>query len=198
MQKAVSHLKKEDPVLSAIIQKVGPFKMQFAEPGFHSLAEAIVYQQLHGKAAATIFSRFVAAAGDPLTPDRILKLSVDKMRSVGLSMQKTSYLRDMAERTKSGQVDFAIVSNLSDEEVVEHLTQVKGVGEWTAQMFLMFNLRRHNVLPTTDFGIRTAIKQHYKLRELPKPKEMEKIARRWEPYRSIACWYLWQSLDMNK
>jgi DNA-3-methyladenine glycosylase II len=194
MRKALLHLKKSDPVMRAIIKRVGPCKMQFGEPKFHSLAEAIVYQQLNGKAAVTIFKRFAALAGDPLTPAGILKLTPDQMRSVGLSKQKSSYLFDMAERAHRGELDFSRLPEMSDEEVIEHLTQVKGVGIWTAHMFLMFTLRRPNILPTGDFGVRTAIKKHYNKRKLPKPEQMEKVAKPWAPYRSIACWYLWQSL----
>jgi DNA-3-methyladenine glycosylase II len=197
MLKALLHLKKSDPILRAIIERVGPYKMQFGEPMFHSLAEAIVYQQLNGKAAVTIFKRFATLAGDPLTPAGILKLKPEQMRSAGLSKQKTSYLFDVAERAHRGELNFVRLPHMSDDEVIEHLTQVKGVGVWTAHMFLMFTLRRPNVLPTGDFGIRMAIMKHYKKRKLPKPDLMEKIAKPWEPYRSIACWYLWQSLDVK-
>ena len=220
MRKAVLHLKKSDPLLRSIIQRVGPCRMEFGEPTFHSLAEAIVYQQLNGKAAATIFKRFTALTGDPIMPDGILKLSASELRAVGLSKQKSSYLFDMAERTQRGELDFSQLAEMTDEEVIEHLTQVKGVGVWTAHMFLMFTLQRANVLPTGDFGIRMAMHKHYLDRAakrkngaaktknkktitkalkvkitLPTPEQMEKIARRWEPYRSIACWYLWRSLD---
>ena len=171
--------------------------MTFDPPEFHSLAEAIVYQQLNGSAAFTIFKRFTALAGDPVTPQGILKLSDEQLRSVGLSKQKSSYLRDMAERAHRGELEFSKLADLSDEEVIKHLTQVKGVGVWTAHMFLMFTLRRPNILPTGDFGIQTAIRKHYRKRKMPKPLQMEKIARAWEPYRSIACWYLWRSLDIK-
>jgi 3-methyladenine DNA glycosylase/8-oxoguanine DNA glycosylase len=197
MRKAVLHLRKSDPVLRAIIERIGPYKMAFGEPVFHSLAEAIVYQQLNGKAAVTIFKRFAALAGDPLTPAGILKLKPEQMRSAGLSKQKTSYLFDMAERAHRGDLNFARLPEMSDDEVIEHLTQVKGVGVWTAHMFLMFSLRRPNILPTGDYGIRVAIQKAYKKRKLPKPELMEKIAQPWVPYRSIACWYLWQSLDVK-
>jgi len=197
MRKAVNHLKKSDPVLAAIIERVGPCRMNYDEPTFHSLAEAIVYQQLNGKAAVTIFKRFAALAGEPLTPEGIFKLTPEQMRSVGLSKQKSSYLFDMAERARRGELDFTKLAGLSDEEVIEHLTQVKGVGVWTAHMFLMFTLRRPNVLPTGDFGVQMAIKKHYNKRKLPKPAQMEKIAKPWEPYRSVACWYLWRSLDIK-
>ena len=197
MRKAVNHLKRSDPVLSAIIERIGPCLMEFGRPEFHSLAEAIVYQQLNGKAAVTIFKRFAALAGDPVTPQGILKLTDAQLRSVGLSKQKSSYLKDMAQRASRGELDFSRLPEMTDEEVIKHLTQVKGVGVWTAHMFLMFTLRRPNVLPTGDYGVQTAIKKHYKKRKLPKPDQMEKIAKRWEPYRSVACWYLWKSLDVK-
>jgi DNA-3-methyladenine glycosylase II len=197
MRKAVNHLKKSDPVLRAIIERVGPFRMEFGVPEFASLAESIVYQQLNGKAAETIFNRFAALAGEPLTPEGILKLSDEQLRSVGLSKQKSAYLKDLSVKTADGSLDFARLPELSDEEVIKHLTQVKGIGVWTAQMFLMFSLRRPDVLPTGDYGVQVAIKKHYKKRKLPKPDVMEKIARPWAPYRSIACWYLWRSLDIK-
>ena len=197
MRKAVNHLKKSDPVLRAIIERVGPCRMEFGAPEFSSVAEAIVYQQLNGKAAVTIFNRFAALAGDPLTPEGILKLSDEQLRSVGLSKQKSAYLKDLSAKTAAGLLDFARLPELSDEEVIQHLTQVKGVGVWTAQMFLMFSLRRPNVLPTGDYGVQMAIKKRYKKRKLPKPDIMEKIAKPWVPYRSIACWYLWRSLDIK-
>jgi DNA-3-methyladenine glycosylase II len=198
MRKAVNHLSKSDPILRAIIGRVGPCRMEYGPPEFHSLAESIVYQQLNGRAAETIFDRFTALAGDPVTPAGILKLSELQMRSVGLSKQKSSYLRDMAERAVRGDLDFGKLHQLSDDEVISHLTQVKGVGTWTAQMFLMFTLKRPNVLPTGDLGVQMAIKKHYNKRKLPKPLQMEKIARAWEPYRSVACWYLWRSLDLKE
>jgi len=197
MRKAIIQLKNADPVLAAIIEQVGAYRMNYDEPGFASLAEAIVYQQLHGKAAATIFKRVTDLAGLPLTPQGILKLSEAQLRGAGLSKQKLSYLRDLAEKTRSGEVQFERFSQLSDEEVIRQLTQIKGIGRWTAHMFLMFSLRRPNVLPTGDLGIQMAIRKHYRKRKLPKPAQMEKIARAWEPYRSVACWYLWRSMDMQ-
>ena len=220
MRKAVLHLKKSDPLMRALIERVGPCRMEFGEPTFHSLAESIVYQQLNGKAAATIFKRFTALTGDPVRPEGILKFSAAQLRAVGLSKQKSSYLFDMAERAQRGELDFSKLTEMTDDEVIAHLTQVKGVGVWTAHMFLMFTLQRANVLPTGDFGIRMAMHKHYLDRAakrnngiaktknkntiaktpkrkitLPTPAQMEKIAKRWEPYRSIACWYLWRSLD---
>jgi DNA-3-methyladenine glycosylase II len=171
--------------------------MEFGLPEFCSLAEAIVYQQLNGKAAVTIFKRFAALAGEPLTPDGILKLSAEQLRSVGLSKQKSAYLKDLAAKTAAGLLDFGRLTELTDEEVIRHLTQVKGIGVWTAHMFLMFSLRRPNVLPTGDYGVQMAIRKHYRKRKLPKPQDMEKIAKAWEPYRSVACWYMWRSLDIK-
>jgi len=190
-------LKKCDPVLRAIIERVGPCRMEYGPAQFSSLAEAIVYQQLNGKAAVTIFNRFVALAGEPLTPEGILRLSDEQLRSVGLSKQKSSYLKDLAAKAAGGVLDFSRLPALSDNEVIEHLTQVKGIGVWTAHMFLIFSLRRPNVLPTGDYGVQVALKKHYRKRKLPKPKDMEKIARAWEPYRSVACWYMWRSLDIK-
>jgi DNA-3-methyladenine glycosylase II len=197
MRKAINHLKKSDPVMRGIIERVGPCRMEFGEPVFHSLAEAIVYQQLNGKAAVTIFKRFTALAGEPVTPEGIVRLTGEQLRSVGLSKQKSSYLRDMAERAIRGELNFTRLPGMTDDEVIKHLTQVKGVGVWTAHMFLMFTLKRPNVLPTGDFGVRMAIKKYYNKRKLPNPLQMEKIAKAWEPYRSIACWYLWRSLDIK-
>jgi DNA-3-methyladenine glycosylase II len=197
MRKAINHLKKSDPILSAIIERVGPCRMEFGPPEFHSLAEAIVYQQLNGKAAVTIFKRFAALAGEPVLPEGILNLTDAQLRSVGLSKQKSSYLKDMAGRAARGELDFTRLPGMTDDEVIKHLTQVKGVGVWTAHMFLMFTLKRPNVLPTGDYGIQMAIKKHYKKRKMPKPEVMAKIAQPWEPYRSVACWYLWRSLDIK-
>lgn len=197
MRKAVNHLKQCDPVLAAIIERVGPCRMEYGPAEFCSLAEAIVYQQLNGKAAVTIFNRFAALAGQPLTPEGILSLTDEQLRSVGLSKQKSSYLKDLAAKTATGLLDFSRLHDLPDEEVIEHLTQVKGIGVWTAHMFLIFSLRRPDVLPVGDYGVQMAIKKHYRKRKLPKPKDMEKIARAWAPYRSVACWYLWRSLDIK-
>jgi len=196
MRKAVNHLRTADPVMTEIIGKVGPCRITFRDADFHSLARSIVFQQLNGKAAATIFDRLTAAAkADPLTPQAVLKVKPAKLREAGLSAQKSAYIRDLAERTRSGEVDFGRLPALDDEGVVEHLTQVKGVGVWTAQMILIFALKRNDVLPTADYGIRAAMKRAYSLEDLPKPVQMQEIAARWRPYRSIACWYLWRSLD---
>ncbi len=196
MRKALNHLKKADPVLGRIIERVGPYKIQYREPVFQTLVRSIVYQQLHGKAAATIFGRLAdAAKDDPITPESILRLRPQRMRALGLSTQKMTYIRELAKLTRKGEVDFERCLALEDAAVIEHLTRVKGIGVWTVQMFLIFALRRPDVLPTGDLGIRAAIKRAYELPDLPKPDEMQKIAALWRPYSSVACWYLWRSLD---
>ncbi|MBM3811064.1 MAG: DNA-3-methyladenine glycosylase 2 family protein [Acidimicrobiia bacterium] len=197
LRKVVSHLKASDPRLGAVIARVGAYKQQFSEPGFASLARCIVYQQLNGNAAATIHRRLHDACKGPLTPDAILKLRPARMRAAGLSGQKLNYIRDLARQTRSGALDFRSIHDLSDDGVIAMLTQVKGIGVWTAHMFLMFSLRRPDVLPVGDYGIRAAIKKLYGLEELPKPAEMESIAEPWRPYRSVASWYLWRSLEVE-
>jgi DNA-3-methyladenine glycosylase II len=196
MRKAIPHLKKADGVLAAIIERVGPFKMQYREPTFQVLVRSIVSQQLSGKAALTIFTRLKEAAKtDPFTPESILKLRPAKMRALGLSQQKTGYIRELARLTRDGELVFEQFPALEDAEVIERLTRVKGVGVWTAHMFLMFALRRPNVLPVGDLGVRAAIKRAYGLAELPTPAEIERLAESWHPYCSVASWYLWRSLE---
>lgn len=195
MRKAILHLKKSDPTLAAIIARVGPCRISYREPGFATLVRSIVFQQLNGRAASKIFERLIQAAGGELTPEALLKMTDAQYRAAGISPQKLGYLRDLAERTAAGEVDFAKLPTLSDGEVIEHLTRVKGVGPWTAQMFLIFALRRANIMPTNDLGVLMAIRKHYRKRKLPKPKHVLKLAKNWEPYCSIACWYLWRSMD---
>jgi len=159
--------------------------------------KSIVYQQLSGRVANVIFGRLVKAAGGKLTPENVLKLRPGRMRALGLSGQKTAYIRDLARHTRDGRVDFEELLDLPDEAVIERLTEVKGVGVWTAHMFLIFALRRVDVLPWGDLGIRAAIRKAYGLAELPQPAEMETLAARWRPYCTVASWYLWRSLEPN-
>ena len=196
MKKALSHLTRTDPTLGAIISRVGRYGIEYREPTFQTLVRAIVYQQLSGKAAKTIYDRLATAAkADPLTPESILKLRPARMRKLGLSKQKIDYIRGLARMTRDGDVSFEACAGLDDAAVIDHLTKVKGVGVWSAHMFLLFALRRHDVLPTGDLGVRVAMKRAYDLPDLPAPAEMERIAASWRPYRSIAVWYLWRSLD---
>lgn len=197
MQAAIDHLKSADPVLAALIERLGPPRIQYREPTFEILVRSIAFQQLNGKAAGTIYNRLVEAAGGKITPDSILKLRPHKMRAAGLSRQKLSYIRDLARQTRRGQVDFARLPAMPDDEVITHLTRVKGIGEWSAHMFLLFALRRPDVLPTGDFGVCNAIRKLYKKRTMPTPRQVERIAQAWHPYCSFAAWYLWRSVDLK-
>ncbi len=196
MRKAILHLKKADPVLAGIIKQVGPYGIQYTEPDFATLARSIVYQQLSGRVAMVIYDRLERASGNGrLTPEALLRLTTEEMRASGLSKQKIAYLRDLAERSASGEIDFATLAAAPDDEVLSRLTEVKGIGVWTVQMFLIFGLRRPNVLPSGDLGIRAAVKKAWRLKELPKPKEIDCMAAGWRPYCSVASWYLWRSLE---
>jgi len=196
MRHAILHLKKADPVLASIIERVGPYRIQFRDPAFSTLVRSIVYQQLSGRVAFRIFERLRDLVPDrEVTAEAVLALTVEQMRACGLSGQKTRYIRDLAERTFAGEVDFSLLPGMNDDEVIAALTQVKGVGVWTAHMFLIFALQRPDVLPVGDLGVRTAMRKAYRMRALPKPARMEKIARAWRPWCSVASWYLWRSLD---
>ncbi|MCS6951756.1 MAG: DNA-3-methyladenine glycosylase [Bryobacterales bacterium] len=196
MRKAVEHLKRADPKLAKVITEVGPYRIRYLPPNFETLAKAIVYQQLSGKVAGAIFRRLREAAGNGrLSPEAILRLDPERMRATGLSRQKIEYLRTLARCVQDGSVDLASLRHLPDQEVVRRLTQLKGVGEWTAHMFLIFALRRPDVLPAGDLGIRAAVRKLYHLPRLPSPREVESLARPWRPYATVASWYLWRSLE---
>jgi DNA-3-methyladenine glycosylase II len=200
LRKAVLHLKGADPVLRAIIERVGPYRIRYSEPAFAALARSIVFQQLNGTAAAAIWSRLEALCGVDgagLRPPAVLRLRPDKLRSAGLSAQKAAYIRDLAGKLHRGDIRLEALRDLPDDAVIAQLTQVKGIGIWTAQIFLLFALRRPNVLVEGDYGVRAAMKKAYGLPELPKPAEVRRIAGPWHPYRSAACWYLWQSLNIK-
>ena len=197
MRKALTHLRSADPVMKSIIEKVGPYKIVYREPDFTTLARSIIYQQVSGAAAATVLGRLHAAAAraGKLMPSKIVALGVDGLRPLGVSRQKASYLLDLSERTIARQLPFSKLTAMSDELVIEHLTAVKGVGVWTAQMFLLFALQRHDVLPVGDLGVRNAIWKAYELDAPPTPTEIEARGAAWRPYASVASWYLWRSLD---
>jgi len=196
MKKALAHLRAADPVLAAVIDRVGPYRPRRAAPGFRTLLRAILAQQVSTKAAATVFARLEDACGGQASAAAIAALDLETLRAAGLSRQKAGYARDLAEKTLRGEVDFELLHTLSDQEVIRILTLVKGVGVWTAQMFLIFALRRPDVFfPVNDLGLRNAMQRIYGMRQPPSPDRMLKIAARWRPYCSIACWYLWRSLD---
>ena len=196
MRRAITHLKNADPVLARIIERVGPYRIEYRQPDFTALARAIVYQQLHGAAAGAIFRRVLALAGNGrLTPQAVLRIPARRWRAAGLSAAKARYLRDLAQKTAASAIRFRQLPAMPDAEVIATLTQVKGIGAWTAHMFLIFALRRPDVLAVGDYGIRAAVRKAYGLPHLPKPGELEKIAAAWHPYCSVACWYLWRSWE---
>jgi DNA-3-methyladenine glycosylase II len=192
-------LMRRDPVLAAIIKQHGPCGLGAVRDRydhFAMLVRAIVFQQLSTKAATTIHTRLIAhmPSGSP-TPDALVALTDEQLRIAGISRQKAKYLRDLGEKVRGGLVPLETVDTLGDEEVIAALTQVKGIGRWTAEMFLIFRLGRPDVLPVNDLGIINAIQKAYRLRKKPTPDRMRKLAEPWRPYRSIACWYLWRSLE---
>lgn len=197
---ALRHLKRADPVLARHIEAVGPYGLvPKGQDTFESLVQSIVYQQLNGKAAATIHGRVLALFGGEkgLTPKRLLKMPEAKLRGAGLSANKLLAMRDLAEKTLSGVVlPRRVLEELPDAEIIARLTEVRGIGEWTVQMFLMFKLGRPDVLPTGDYGVRKAFGLLYrKSAKLPPPSALEKHGRLWAPYRTVASWYLWRRLD---
>ena len=197
MEAALRHLRRKDPILKALILKVGPYAMEYHAPTFHALTRAIVYQQLSGKAASTIFSRFQNCCGvRTLRPESILVLSDEQMRAVGLSGQKVRYIRDLAEKTAAGDLRFGRHKKLSDEEIIAELTEVKGIGVWTVQMFLMFALRRPDVFPVLDLGVRNGMQRVYGLDPTAPHDAYTAVAENWRPYRSVASWYMWRSLEL--
>ncbi len=195
-------LSRRDPKLAKVIRQVGPFptEKQKPQPPFESLMRSIVYQQLAGKAAATIFGRVKAlgARGFP-TPEEILAMGDDQLRGAGLSRQKIAAVRDLAAKTLDGTVpELAVLSRMKQEEILERLTQVRGIGEWSVQMFLMFRLGHPDVLPIRDLGIQKGFQIVYRKRNTPKPKMILEHGELWRPYRSIASWYLWRAVDVAK
>lgn len=191
-----------DPHLARVIRKAGSFptKKQKPQPPFESLLRAIVYQQLAGKAAATIYGRVRALGSDGKcpTPEEIMRATKAKLRRAGLSRQKIAAVKDLAKKTIDGTVPpLAAIRRMSEEEILERLTQVRGIGEWSVQMFLMFQLGRPDVLPIKDLGIRKGFQHVYGLEEEPKPQAVLEHGERWRPYRSIASWYLWRAVDQR-
>jgi DNA-3-methyladenine glycosylase II len=190
-------LLRRDPVLAALIRKHGECGLAAAQRADHfsALVRAITGQQLSTKAAATIYSRLVALMPDGVTPAALAALGDNEMRGVGMSRQKIAYFRDLSARAVSGALPLDRLDAMSDDEVIDALTQVKGIGRWSAEMFLMFRLHRPDVLPVDDLGIVNAVKNVYGLRKRPTADRIRRIGESWRPYRSVACWYLWRSLD---
>ena len=195
---ALAHLRNVDPILGKVIARVGPYRLQTRRSGTHydALVRSIVFQQLSGKAAGTIHRRLceLYPRKNPRA-DLLLATSDDTLRGAGLSRQKIGYLRDLATRVTDRSLPLAHLGRLPDDAIIEHLVQVKGIGRWTVQMFLMFRLGRPDVLPDLDLGIQTAIQRAYGLRKRPGPKDVLRIGEKWRPYASTASWYLWRSLE---
>src|SRR6185436_12264789 len=191
-------LMRRDPILAPIIKKHRKRSLVAApavDP-FSALVRTITAQQISTKAAATIHGRLVALMPQSVaTPEALLALTDEQMRQAGLSRQKCSYLRDLATKVVAGELPIHSLHEMTDDEVIEAIVKVKGLGRWSAEMFLMFRLRRPDVLPVDDLGILTAIQRLYGLRKRPKPDRVRKIGEAWRPYRTVACWYLWRSLE---
>jgi DNA-3-methyladenine glycosylase II len=194
---AVRYLSKVDPQLGILIRTIGKYSIKIRANAFQSLVESIIYQQLTGSAANVIYGRFIKYYNNVMpTPMEIISTSDIELKSkVGLSSKKVQYLKDLSIRVVEEKLDLDLLSTISDEEVINQLIQVKGIGRWTAEMFLIFCLGRPDVLPVTDLGIRKAMHKIYSIPELPKPAEMLAIAQPWRPHRTVATWYLWKSLS---
>jgi 3-methyladenine DNA glycosylase/8-oxoguanine DNA glycosylase len=197
LAQARRHLRRADPVMARVVEAVGPCRLAVDRRGgpFAALAEAILYQQLAGKAAATIHGRFCALCGRrfPRAED-VARLGDAELRGAGLSRQKIGYLRDLTARAQDG-LPLGRLRDLDDERVIETLTEVKGIGRWTAEMFLIFRLGRLDVLPVDDYGVQKGMQRAYRMRSLPKAARMRRVAEAWRPYRSVAAWYLWRVAD---
>jgi len=195
--KARRLLMRRDPILAPVLRKHKTRSLLDTPPmdPFPALVRTITAQQISTKAAATIHGRLVALMPGAVTPEAMLALTDEQFRAAGLSRQKIVYLRDLAAKVRSGELSAHTLHELSDEDVIKAIVTVKGLGRWSAEMYLMFRLHRPDVLPVDDLGIMTAIQRLYGLRKRPKPDRMKKIAEAWRPYRTVACWYLWRSLE---
>jgi DNA-3-methyladenine glycosylase II len=199
MSEAERALARRDPVMRGLIRAWGPSTFgtrRGRQDHFGSLVEAIVYQQLAGKAAAAIHGRFVALFdGQKITPEAVLTVGHKRLRTVGLSEAKTLAILDLATKASDGTVPLRSISRYDDDTIVERLSSVRGIGRWTAEMFLMFQLARPDVWPVDDYGVRKGYALAYELPELPKPKELMALGERFRPYRSTAAWYCWRAVE---
>jgi DNA-3-methyladenine glycosylase II len=203
LAEARAWLEKKDKKLARVIKDVGICRLEIdaMQSVYQALAQSIVYQQLTGKAAATIFGRVMTLAGKPaiLAPDDILAAGEEKLRSLGCSRAKALALLDLSLKTKMGEIpDLVAMESMSDDELISHISSVRGIGRWTVEMLMIFRLGRMDVMPATDYGIRKGFALTYKLIDLPAPKEILSHSEKWKPFRSVASWYLWRSLDPVK
>lgn len=196
LRRARAHLRRADPVMAEVVRRVGPCRLrpQRGLPPFAYLARAILHQQISGHAANAIDRRLHERFGAVLEPRHFLGATDAELRGLGLSRQKAAYLRDLSAKAQDG-LPLDRLGRLDDERVIEVLSAVKGIGRWTAEMYLMFRLGRPDVLPVDDYGIKKAMQLAYRMRALPKPERMRRLAEPWRPYRTVACWYLWRSLE---
>jgi len=197
--RALRHLRRSDPVLAEVIRRVGPFRLTPRRGRFSSLVRSILAQQISTAVARSMWNKLQQrVAPNRITPESLSRLSLDELRAVGLSRQKVTYLHDLAQKVADGTVRLHRVHRLTDEEIINELIQVKGIGRWTVQMFLIFCLGRPDVFAPDDFGLRSAIQRLYGLPELPKRTEAEEIAAPWRPHATVASWYLWRSLELEQ
>jgi len=192
------HLSKADPVLAQIIAEVGALGIQPRRERFQALARTIIFQQLAGAAANAIYGRFVGLfpGVEFPSPEQVMAKTDSELRSVGLSEKKALYIKDLAAHVRDRKLNFHRFHRMTDEEIIADLTRVKGIGKWTAEIFLMFNLGRPDVMPADDLGVQNAVMRHYRMRQRPNRKRLLKHAERWRPYRTAAAWYLWRSIDI--
>ncbi len=198
VEEATEHLRRTDPRMPRLIDRFGPYTLRPRGEPFHALVRSILFQQLAGAAASAIMRRFLrlySEDGIYPTPEQLAKTSEEDLRSVGLSRQKTAYLLDLAQRVVDGRLDLADVHELADEELMRQLTSVKGIGEWTTHMFMMFQLGRPDVMPVGDLGVRRGMAAVYSLPATPTPKEAAEIGRPWTPFRSVGSWYMWRVVE---
>ena len=201
LEAATAHVAASDPVMATVVERAGPCRLQIGhlDNPFQSLLKSIVYQQLNGKAAGTIYGRVLDLfPGEHPDPDEILTASDDTLRACGLSRNKTAAAKDLAARVLDGTVpDAEALETMDNAEIIERLTTVRGIGPWTVEMLLIFQLGRPDVLPVTDYGVRNGFRRAYDLEGLPTPKQLRDEGERWRPYRSVASWYLWRAADMD-
>jgi DNA-3-methyladenine glycosylase II len=196
---AAAEVARRDPVMAALMERTGRFRLPKPTTNhFAALAESILYQQLAGAAAAAIHGRFVALFDGELSPKAVLAVPEERLRAVGLSGSKAISIRDLAAKVSDGTVPLERIERLSDDEIVERLSVVRGIGRWTAEMFLIFQLRRLDVWPVDDYGVRQSYALAYRLKELPKPKQLEAEGDRFRPYRTVAAWYCWQAVHESR
>ena len=197
IEAAMKHLRRSDPQMRAVIRRVGPFTMKLKRDRFATLVHSIIGQQVSGKAAQAILGRVKGLVGaGKLSAASLSQFSIEELRAAGLSRQKASYIHDLCDKTAGKVVRLDRLGRLSDEAVIDELTQIKGIGRWTAEMLLIFSLGRLDILPCDDLGIRNAIKRLYDLEEMPNRADCERLAEPWRPYASVASWYCWRSLDV--